>query len=162
VQVLTGEIPFHGVRHTDLGYLVVQGLRPTKPGNASAIGFSDLLWSFVQRCWDGDMNVRPKVTEVVAHLENAATNWNGLMPPCIQAENIASGPQEGMSDSMQHCEFEILIPLCIIHRTTVQVESFNVRALVRRVPPTHSPPLDCSATRAHHPPSAPNCHRKSL
>jgi hypothetical protein len=56
------------------------------------------------------MNVRPKVAEVVVHLENAATNWDGLMPPCIRAENIASGTQEPMSDSMQHCEFEISTP----------------------------------------------------
>ena len=142
---------------------MAQGRRPTKPGNASAIGFSDLLWNFVQRCWDGDMNVRPKVVEVVVHLENAAMNWGGLMPPCVQVENVAPDFEEPASDSMAHCEFGVLVASDIFHRTTVQVESFNrVRVLVRRVPPTHKPPLDHSAIRAQHPPSAPNCHRMSL
>jgi serine/threonine protein kinase len=108
VQVLTGEIPFRGVRKTELGYSIVEGKRPDKPANASAIGFSDLLWGFVQRCWDGDMNVRPKAAEVVTHLENAAASWVGLMQPCLQAENVVSGPLEPTSDSMERCEFEIL------------------------------------------------------
>ena len=80
VQVLTGEIPFRGVQQTELGLSVVQGLRPAKPGNAIAIRFSDPLWGFVQRCWDGDMKLRPKVAEVVTHLEKAAVNWDGPMP----------------------------------------------------------------------------------
>ena len=108
-QVLTGEIPFRGVRRGELTYSVVEGKRPEKPSNASTIGFSDLLWGFVQRCWDGDMNVRPKVAEVVAHLEEAAANWDGLMPPYTRAENIASDSKEPISDSLQHCEFDILI-----------------------------------------------------
>ena len=89
---------------------MVQGLRPAKPENASAIGFSDSLWGFTQRCWDGDMNKRPKVTEVVAHLKEAAINWDGLMPPCIQ---VASDSEEEMSDSWEsreRREFGILIP----------------------------------------------------
>jgi hypothetical protein len=55
------------------------------------------------------MNVRPKVTEVVAHLEEAAANWDGLMPPYIQADNVASDPKEPILDSLQHCEFDVLI-----------------------------------------------------
>ena len=110
VQVLTGEIPFRGVRRTELGYSITRGERPNKPASASAIGFSDSLWSFVQRCWAGDMNMRPKVTEVVTHLKEAAANWDGLMPPCIQTENIASYSDEPVSDSMLHCEFKISTP----------------------------------------------------
>ena len=105
-QVLTGDEPFRGLRETEMVFNVVEGKRPTKPKNASAIGFSDSLWSFIQRCWDGDMNVRPKVAEVVAHLEEAVANWDGLMPPCVQAEEEMSHPSE-----LMHCAFEILAPL---------------------------------------------------
>ena len=108
VQVLTGETPLRNVPQTELAWAVVQGQRPEKPGNASAIGFSDWLWSFVQRCWDGDMKLRPRVAEVVTHLGEAAANWKGLMPPCVQAENIPSSP-EPAPDSMEHGEFEILV-----------------------------------------------------
>ena len=109
VQVLTGEIPFRNVRQTELGWSVVQGLRPDKPTNASAIGFSDSLWGFVQRCWDSNMKLRPKVAEVVRYLEEAAANWDGLMPPYLPTENAASDLEEEVSDSKAHCESEISI-----------------------------------------------------
>ena len=88
---------------------VVQGVRPTKPENASAIGFVDPLWSFVQRCWDGDMKLRPKVTEVVSQLERAAADWDGVMPPYVRVESVASASPESVSDSTSDHEFEILI-----------------------------------------------------
>ena len=88
---------------------MVEGKRPDKPENASAIGFSDSLWSFTKRCWDSEMESRPKVAEVVTHLKGAAATWNGLMPPCVRAKNSPSSSQEGSQDSMQYGEFEMLI-----------------------------------------------------
>ena len=102
-QVLTGEIPFRGISQLELVSRVFKGLRPDKPENAPSIGFSDLLWSFVQRCWDEDKNLRPKVAEVVACLENAVANWDGLMPHHV-SEDIPSDLEE--SDSMKHCELK--------------------------------------------------------
>ena len=110
IQVLTGEIPFRGVRQTELGWSVVQGLRPGKPENASSIGFSDLLWAFTQRCWDGDPKRRPEVAEVVTHVGEAAANWDGIMLPRVQAEYVASASGDsGESDSIEHREFEVSI-----------------------------------------------------
>ena len=98
-------MPFRHVRQTELGWSVVQGLRPTKPENAPSIGFSDPLWGFVQRCWGGDIKLRPKVAEVVMRLEREATDWDGLMPPCAPAEDRGLTSEGSMSDSIQHCEF---------------------------------------------------------
>jgi len=95
-QVLTGEIPFRGVQLGELICSVVRDKRwPDKPKDASAIGFSDPLWSFVQRCWDGDAKLRPDVGEVVTHVWEAAVRWDGLMPPCAQAENVTPDPEDG-------------------------------------------------------------------
>jgi len=95
----------------ELSFNVVMGVRPTKPGNASAIGFSDSLWRFAQRCWHDDAKLRPKVGEVVTRLERAAADWDGDMPPLVEDEDVVSASEELMSsDSMIHCEFEILIP----------------------------------------------------
>ena len=116
VQVLTGKIPFHGIR-------VVNGLRPDRPEDAPSIGFSDLLWDVVQRCWDADMKLRPKVVEIVTHLEGAAANWDGLMPPCTVTENVPSDSTEEMSWSMKYCEFMVLILPDIAHRAMTQMES---------------------------------------
>ena len=102
-QVLTGEVPFRGIWQGKLVSRVVEGQRPDKPENAPSIGFSDLLWSFVQRCWDEDSNLRPKVAEVMACLENAVANWDGLMPRHVP-KGIPSDLEE--SDSMKHCELK--------------------------------------------------------
>ena len=80
-QVLTGETPFHRLRQTQLMYYAVEGRRPDKPDNASAIGLSDSLWSLVQRCWNMNAESRPNVGEVVTCLREAAANWHQLMPP---------------------------------------------------------------------------------
>ena len=108
LQILTGEVPFRGVQLAALGYFVLGGKRPDKPENASAVGFSDALWGFTQRCWDGDMELRPKAGEVVTHLGEAVASWDGLMPPCSQVEAVASGPEE-TSDSKKYGEFRVLV-----------------------------------------------------
>ena len=109
VQVLTGDIPFPNLRVTELTLNVVQGVRPLKPENVPAIGFSDILWRFIQRCWDGDIESRPMVSRVVSHLEKAAVEWAGVMPPCVQIESTASASPEPVSDSMVHCKFYVLV-----------------------------------------------------
>jgi len=91
-----------------LGHYVVDGKRPEKPENASAIGFSDSLWSFTQRCWDGKMEMRPKVGEAVTHLRDVAAIWDWLMPPRPRTEDAGSGSEDA-SDSNEPSEFEILI-----------------------------------------------------
>ena len=94
-QVLTGDIPFRGVQQLASVYSVVQGLRPVKPKNASAIGLSDSLWGFTQRCWDGKVELRPEVGEVVMHLAEAMASWDGLMPPCVQARDACYPSSNG-------------------------------------------------------------------
>ena len=108
LQVLKGESPFHGILDTAVVCDVLKGKRPDKPKNASAIGFSDPLWVFTERCWGDKMASRPEVGEVVRRLEGAAANWNGPMPPCAQAKAAAPGPN-GASGLMKPSEFDILI-----------------------------------------------------
>ena len=101
-------MPFRGVRQAELGWSVVQGLRPAKPENPPSIGFSDPLWGFVQDCWGGDMKLRPKVAEIVTRLEREATDWDGLMPPCAMAENIVLDSEGPVSDTQKYCELTVL------------------------------------------------------
>ena len=111
VQVLTGDIPFPKLRMAEITLNVVQGVRPPKPEKASDIGFSDSLWRFVQRCWDGDLELRPKVGRVVSQLERAAADWVGVMPPCPLVKSVASASLEQVSASMAHCKLYVLVPL---------------------------------------------------
>ena len=47
------------------------------------------------------MELRPKVAEVVTHLEGAAANWDDLVPPYVQVVNIVSGSKEDVLDMIQ-------------------------------------------------------------
>ena len=82
-QVLTDDTPFHGLSEAEVVDSVVNGVRPTKPQNAPAIGFSESLWDFVQLCWEGDRTRRPAAAEVVKHLYEVAANWRALMPAIV-------------------------------------------------------------------------------
>jgi len=66
----------------EVAYHVLRGreMRPSKPENASAIGFSDPLWTFTERCWDA-LELRPDAKEVVTRLGEAAAGWDGLTSP---------------------------------------------------------------------------------
>ena len=108
LQVLTGEMPFRGIRQSALAHHVLRGTRPTKPENAPAIGFSDSLWVFTETCWDSTIELRPKVGEVVMRLGEAAARWDEMMPPRSQAWSVASGPEEVLY-SKKHSESQILI-----------------------------------------------------
>jgi len=153
VQVLTGETPFRGVRMGELSLDVIQGVRPSKPENASAIGFSDSLWRFVQRCWDGDAKLRPKAARVVKHLNKAAADWNGLMPPCVQAENVAPDSEVQLSDSVQRCEFNVItLPYRSLNNITG--ETFHQSSSAAPESPTGSQPIHGLFTR----PSTPSTH----
>jgi len=110
-QVLTGELPFPRLGAAEIAMKKIQGIHPIKPENASAIGFSDPLWSFVQRCWNDEMGLRPKVAEVVSQLEIATTSWVGVMPPCPRVESVVPVPPDLVSDSMEHGKLWILILL---------------------------------------------------
>jgi len=91
-----------------MGYYVLRGERPEKPENAAAIGFSDPLWDFTKRCWDGVREARPAAEEVVTRLRGAAANWGRVMLPCPQAEDVIYD-SESTSDSEDFSEFEISI-----------------------------------------------------
>ena len=112
VQVLTGEIPFRGVRQTELGWCIFHGLRPAKPDNASSIGFSDFLWSFAQRCWDGDRKLRPDIGEVVTRLGKVAADWDGLMPPCLPAESATPDFEGPTSETLEFRKLEVFPQYC--------------------------------------------------
>ena len=41
---------------------IVQGKRPERPTHPN---FTEKLWSLTQRCWNGNHNVRPRISEVM-------------------------------------------------------------------------------------------------
>ena len=158
VQVLTGKTPFRGIRVSELPLNVSQGVRPPKPEDASAIGFSDSLWSFVQRCWDGEMKLRPGVADVVSQLERAVADWDGVMPPCAQVEDVVSASQGLKSGSMANCKLQILISPCCFsldNGTAAIFESSSSVVLTdSQTTSTSSGPPSIPSTQFTEPPSS--------
>lgn len=105
-QILAGELPYQRAQVFALVFSVVLNeKRPEKPQDSSAIGFSESLWDFTQRCWSGKAELRPKVGELVTHLEKAAADWvHGPMPPHIRSKDAAPDSGEEQLDSIQHGE----------------------------------------------------------
>ena len=66
--MLSGLVPFHSVRDTEVVYKVIQGERPTIPVNASEVGISEDLWQLLVKCWNHNYPKRPQISEILQHL----------------------------------------------------------------------------------------------
>lgn len=63
-EILTGEVPYNGVRNTEVCGKVRDGLRPTLPSECPAY-----LSDFLERCWHTKPKERPSFEEIVKTLE---------------------------------------------------------------------------------------------
>ena len=71
-EVITGARPFGNHRAMELPYLVSRGVRPSKPEDPVAVGFSQGTWEFAERCWDGNPGQRPSAREALMHFGRIA------------------------------------------------------------------------------------------
>jgi len=143
LQVLTGGIPLPGVRDSAVGYHVLRGERPRQPEDPLVIGFSDSLWAFTERCWDVEMESRPKVKEVVTHLKEAAADWDGLMPPCPPTGDGSLDSGEAVSDSEEYSEFDIQILPGVTHQAMAQFSFHRPQVTSQSLPLNRELPLSC-------------------
>ena len=69
-EVLTGFDPFYEQRLGTIQLVcrVLDGARPTKPGNAEEVGFGSGTWELVNKCWKTKSARRPTIERVLAHL----------------------------------------------------------------------------------------------
>lgn len=74
-QVLCDKPPFwdHEGHTTEV---IIRGMRPKKPAEASALGFTDSLWRTVERCWMHDPEMRPDMRWLIRDLTQAALVWD--------------------------------------------------------------------------------------
>jgi serine/threonine protein kinase len=64
-QALSGDIPFANILNDiRVGVAVTAGKRPER-----SRAISEVNWAFIQRCWDGDPEKRPRVSEIRPFLE---------------------------------------------------------------------------------------------
>ena len=68
------------------------------------IGISDSLWKLIQDCWNGKIEQRPQIQEVVKEVGHAADNWHTNMPPS-GAEQSEDSLIDEQSDELKHGGF---------------------------------------------------------
>ena len=74
--MLTGTPPFARRGKTELACKVVlENERPPKPRDSEKLGFTDKVWGSLERCWEKQPSVRPKIDAVSACLKQAAETW---------------------------------------------------------------------------------------
>ena len=65
LQIFTGRIPFDNFRHDYYVVLkVIAGLRPTQPVEATVLGLSDEIWTWMTKAWIEDPGQRPSLAEL--------------------------------------------------------------------------------------------------
>src|SRR5882757_5977551 len=79
-QVLCGRLPHRGLRPHEVMCATMRGDRPRKPETMENLGFTDELWTTVERCWRENWNERPEVKEILSSLERATRAWNTRPP----------------------------------------------------------------------------------
>lgn len=99
--MLTGQMPFHTLRDSEISYKVIQGERPDLPANAKDLGISDKLWELLIRCWFGDCTDRPSISEILQHLSESAAREMIFPPlryspfPSCEGFSGSVGPERG-------------------------------------------------------------------
>ena len=56
-------------------HAIVEGVRPRKPEVVKQLGFSNELWTIVEKCWLEDRDVRPSVEDIHSCLGDAMAVW---------------------------------------------------------------------------------------
>ena len=69
-------VPFSGMMDWLAIMKILEGGRPQKPRDAENLGFTNELWSMVERCWRENRGERPNVGEILRCLESAVPAWN--------------------------------------------------------------------------------------
>ena len=90
-ETISGCLPFH--EHTDLTVIVMVlgGARPPR-----GAGFTDSLWEILELCWVPQPDARPKVKDVLQHLESFSSS-SGMFsylttPTMFRVLNISCSP----------------------------------------------------------------------
>ena len=74
-QVLAHKRPFSPVLHYGVLGLVLAGKRPSRPTNHDILGLSEDVWLLMEKCWDLDPSIRPRVTDILVQFERASDDW---------------------------------------------------------------------------------------
>ena len=74
-EVLSGHVPFYEYPDLAVYALVFRGDRPEKLRGIEGIWFTDDIWKLLERCWLPEPQNRPRIEDVLQHLEENLKSW---------------------------------------------------------------------------------------
>lgn len=70
IELFTGNKPFYEfINEPSVIVKVINGERPSRPGQSHTLGLSDHLWELVQLCWHQDSSRRPDISSVLSWIK---------------------------------------------------------------------------------------------
>jgi len=85
-EVLSGNVPFAGLKDFIVIPKVVEGERPERPGVGEGLFFTDGLWEMLNRCWKTEPKSRPRVKAAFERLDRVSKVWSIAIlagVPCV-------------------------------------------------------------------------------
>ncbi|KAG8214125.1 kinase-like domain-containing protein [Butyriboletus roseoflavus] len=71
LQTLSGKMPFHGIqRVAEIVIMIARGNRPSREPGWDGRAISDVLWHFIETCWDSSPSKRPSSAEIVNFIKS--------------------------------------------------------------------------------------------
>jgi len=106
-EVVTGARPFGQRRAVELLLPTIEGTRPDRPENPTAVGFGQGTWELAEKCWDGDFGRRPTAREALEHFGRVAKTSKVVGPgPTIPGQGTTCEvPSRLESSSQSYGEF---------------------------------------------------------
>ena len=74
-EVLGGQVPFSGFHGYAVAVKVVKGDRPVRPQGVEGRWFTNGIWNILECCWRPNPGDRPKIKDVLHHLEDVSRSW---------------------------------------------------------------------------------------
>ena len=77
-EVLSGKVPFAALMDIIVQRMIVDGVRPERPGGVQELWFTNDLWGMLNRCWAAQSKNRPGIGVVLQFLEQISATWRPL------------------------------------------------------------------------------------
>ena len=75
-EVLSGQVPFAGLKDFIVIPKVVEGEHPERSGVGEGLLLTDGLWEMLNRCWTTEPKSRPRVKAVFKRLDRVSEAWS--------------------------------------------------------------------------------------
>jgi len=108
-EVLSGQVPFPGLKDGVIIFKVIEGERPGRPRGRQAAWFSDDLWKMLQLCWEPRPCDRPDLGAIIKSLEGITQPSRPPSPsPSPSPAPTPTTNEDAEADSDDQLDFTVI------------------------------------------------------